>query len=128
LQRERERKRKRKRKRKDLIAKSMPSDHNRHFPTRNKERDILADNGLAKHGSPNNVADGSVGRPPHLLQFELLHSRLVWGDGGALDSHVVFFDGIGSINCDLRDSSCRVSQFKNKSFLLSIHMFISQLG
>ena len=47
------------------------------------------------------VPDGSVRRPPHLLQVELLHSCLVRGDGGTLDTHVVLLDGVSSVhrNC-----------------------------
>jgi hypothetical protein len=43
------------------------------------------------------VSDGAVWRQPHLLELELLHSLLVWGDGRAFDTHGVLLDGFGGI-------------------------------
>ena len=33
------------------------------------------------------VSDGAVGRQPHLLELELLHALLIWGDSCALDTN-----------------------------------------
>lgn len=47
------------------------------------------------------VADGAIGGEPHLLQVELLHSCLVWCDGGTLDADRVLLDGLGGVDGDL---------------------------
>lgn len=39
------------------------------------------------------VPDGAVGALPHLLQLELLHTRLIRGDGGTLDANIVLLQG-----------------------------------
>ena len=36
-----------------------------------------------------------------LLQLELLHTGLIGGDGGALDTDTVLLDGLGGINGNL---------------------------
>ena len=47
------------------------------------------------------VSDRAIGRQPHLLELEFLHSLLVWCDGRALDTDRVLLDGLGSIESDL---------------------------
>jgi hypothetical protein len=44
---------------------------------------------------------GPVRAPPHLLQFEFLHTILVWCDRSTFDSDAVFEDGVGGIDSDL---------------------------
>ncbi len=63
--------------------------------------DILADDGLPEHCSSEDVPDGPVGRPPHLLELELLDPGLVGGDGRALDAHVVLLDRLCAVNSHL---------------------------
>lgn len=36
-----------------------------------------------------------------LLQLELLHTSLIGGDGGALDTDAILLDGLGGLNGDL---------------------------
>ena len=38
---------------------------------------------------------------PTLLQIELLDTRLIWGDGGTLDTNRVLLDGLCGVNGDL---------------------------
>nr|GFD53224.1 hypothetical protein [Tanacetum cinerariifolium] len=57
--------------------------------------------GLAEHGAIQNVADGAVGRLPHLLEAKFGHALLVGGDGGALNAHAVLLDGVGRVDGDL---------------------------
>lgn len=70
-------------------------------PVLDQSGDILDEDGLSKNGAIEVVSDGSVGTLPHLLEFELLDSRLIGGDGGALDADLAVFDGLGSIEGDL---------------------------
>ncbi len=63
---------------------------------------VVADDGLAEDGPAQDVPDGAVGRPPHVLEVELFHPLLVRSDGGALDAHVVLLDGLGCVGCHLR--------------------------
>lgn len=64
--------------------------------------DVLANDWLSEDGSVEDGSDGSIGRFPHLLQFEFFDSLLIWGDRGAFDSHLVLQDGIGAVDGDLR--------------------------
>ena len=59
------------------------------------------DDRLAEDDAAEDVADGAVRRPPHLLQAELLDPGLVRGDGGALDADAVPLDGVGGVDRDL---------------------------
>jgi hypothetical protein len=42
----------------------------------------------------------SVWTPPHLLELELFHTRLIRGDSRALDADAVFENGIGGVYGD----------------------------
>ena len=66
----------------------MAANHNGLFPAWHEAWDVGHDNGLAKNGAVEEVANGAVGRAPHALQLELLHALRVRGDGRALDAHV----------------------------------------
>ena len=80
---------------------SVAANHDGLGPPWNQTGNVRADDGLTKNHAAQNVADGSVGGAPHLLQAELFDPSLVGGDGCALHAHAVFFDGVGSINGDL---------------------------
>lgn len=71
----------------------MASDDDRLLPPWHQAGDIGAHDGFAEHGSVEDVTDGAVWRTIHFLEVELLHARLVGGDGGALDAHVVLLWG-----------------------------------
>ena len=70
-------------------------------PAGNEAGHIGADDGLTEDGTIEDVTDGSIGRLPHLLQFELLDTVLIGGDGGALDANLVLLDGISRLNSHL---------------------------
>lgn len=70
-------------------------------PAGDQARDVFADDGFSEHGPAQDVPDGSVGRPPHLLQFELLHTVLIRCDGGTLDAYVVAADRLRGLHCHL---------------------------
>ena len=67
----------------------MAADDDRLFPLGNQQRNVLADDWLPEDGSVQVVADGSVGRFPHLLQVELFHTGLVGGDCGAFYTDLI---------------------------------------
>ena len=60
--------------------------------------DVRAQDRLAEDHPAQDVADGAVGRLPHLLEVEFLHPRLVRGDGGALDADAVPLDRLGGLD------------------------------
>jgi len=64
----------------------VAADSNGLLPAGDAERYVLAQDGLAEDGAVEDVADGAVGRLPHLLEVELLDTGLIGGDGGALDA------------------------------------------
>ena len=66
-----------------------PANHDGLLPAWHQTRHIVYNNGLSENSAVQNVTDGAVGASPHLLQLELLHSRLIWCDGCALDAHPI---------------------------------------
>ena len=80
---------------------SVTTNHNWLRPTRNKLGNVVADDWLAEHHAIENVANGSIGRLPHLLEIELFYTRLVWRDGCALHANTVFKNCVRRIDCYL---------------------------
>src|SRR3984957_2865110 len=70
-------------------------------PAGHEPRDAGPHDRLAEDDAAQDVADGAVRRPPHLLQPELGHPVLVRRDRGALDAHAVALDGVGRVHRDL---------------------------
>ena len=60
-----------------LVAEGMAADDDRLGPAGNQARHVLADDRLAEDHAAQDVADGAVGRLPHLLQVEFLHAGFV---------------------------------------------------
>ena len=81
-----------------LVAEGVTADHDRLGPARHQPRHVLADDRLAEDRAADDVADRAVGRPPHLLEVELLHARLVGRDGGALHGDAVLLGRLGRID------------------------------
>ena len=86
-----------------LIAKSVAADDDRLRPARHQARHVFAEQriGSRKTVPSENIADGAVGRFPHLLEMEFFHARFVGRDGGAFDADAEFFDGFGRVDGDL---------------------------
>mmetsp|Transcript_4757 Transcript_4757/g.8982 ORF Transcript_4757/g.8982 Transcript_4757/m.8982 type:complete len:333 (+) Transcript_4757:725-1723(+) len=72
-----------------VVPVGMPGDDDGLLPAWHRARHVAQYHGLAEHGAVEEVADATAGGVPHPLQAKLLHARLVGGDGGALDGHVV---------------------------------------
>ena len=83
------------------IAIGVAADDDRLIPMRHQARDILTDDRLPEDGAVEDVADGAVRAPPHLLELELGHPRLVRGDRGAFHADAILLDGIRGIDGDL---------------------------
>ena len=84
-----------------LVAVGVAADDDGLRPAGHQARHVLADDGLAEDHAAQDVADGAVGRAPHLLEAELFDAALVGGDGGALDGHAVLLGGVGGVDGDL---------------------------
>lgn len=84
-----------------LVTKRVTTDDDGLGPTGNRAREVVQDDGRTEHGTAKNVSDGAVRREPHLLEAKLLDTSLVGCDGSALDTHLVLFDGLGSLDGDL---------------------------
>ena len=97
----------------------MTANHNRLHPARDGLGNSRKDDGFAEHSAAKDVSDlqantlvvvpqrenrrdtyRAIGALPHLLELELLDTRLVRGDGRALDADLVLNDSVGSINSD----------------------------
>src|SRR5690606_297636 len=81
-----------------LVAVGVAADDDRLGPAGDQPRHVGADDRLAEDHAAEDVADGAVGRPPHLLETELLDPGLVGGDGRALDTDAVLLDGVGRVD------------------------------
>jgi hypothetical protein len=81
-----------------LVPEGVAADHDGLDPAGDDAGDVGDDDGLAKDRAVQDVADGPIGGPPHLLELELLHALLVRRDGGAFDAHVVLLDGVGRVH------------------------------
>lgn len=84
-----------------LVTKRMTADDNGVDPAWYWAGDALEHDGLAEDGTTQNVADGAIRALPHLLELELLHTRLIGGNGRALDTHAVLENGLGGIDGNL---------------------------
>ena len=81
-----------------LVAERMTGDDDRLGPAGNEPRDVGNHNRLAEDGAAEDVADGTVGGLPHLLQTEFLDPGLVRGDGCAFDANMFTLDGVGRVD------------------------------
>lgn len=81
-----------------LIPISVTANDNGFHPSRHQPGNVLADNGLSEDSATEDVSNCAIGRLPHLLQLELLHSLLIWCDGCTLYANVVFLYGFSSFH------------------------------
>ncbi len=103
-----------------LIAERVTADDDGLGPARHQTRYVRDDDGRAEDGAAEDVTDGAVGRPPHLLQTEFLDTRFVGGDGGALDADVVLLDGVRRVDRHLVVGG--VAVFHAEVVVLEIHV------
>jgi hypothetical protein len=84
-----------------LIAKGMSSNDDGRGPAWDAPWNVGDDDWLSEDGTIEDVSNGSIGAAPHLFEPKLLHSTLVWGNGGTLDGDLVLLGGLSGINSDL---------------------------
>jgi len=95
-----------------LVTESVTTNNDGLSPTRDETRNVLHDDGLTEDSTTEDVADGTVGREPHLLEVELLDTTLIRSDGGALDTDLVLLDSLSSLNSNLVLSGITVGKTK----------------
>src|SRR5262249_44635961 len=83
-----------------LVAIRMTADDDRLRPAGHEPRHVLANDRLPEDDAAEDVADGTVRRPPHLLEAGFFHSRLVRGNGRALDADADPLDRLGGLHSD----------------------------
>jgi len=66
-----------------------PANNDGSLPARHQPRHIVHNNRFSEDCAIQNVSDGAIWTPPHLLEFELLHSCLIWCNCGAFDAHSI---------------------------------------
>lgn len=84
-----------------LITESVSSDNNWLSPAWNATGDVGDHNRFSEDSAIEDVSDGAVGAPPHLLEVKLFDTAFIGGDGGALYGNLVFLGGISRVDCDL---------------------------
>ncbi|AFT99004.1 NADP-dependent isocitrate dehydrogenase [Nocardia brasiliensis ATCC 700358] len=105
-----------------LVAERVAADDDRLGPAGHQARDVGDDDRGAEDGAAEDVADGAVGRAPHLLQAEFLDAGLVRRDGGAFDADAVALDRLGGIDGDL--VVCLVPVLDAQVVVLEVHVEI----
>ena len=81
-----------------LVTEGVTADDDGLVPAGHQTRDIGDDDRLAEDRAAEDVADGAVGRFPHLLEAEFFDPRLIRCDGGALDTDAVLLDGVRRVD------------------------------
>lgn len=84
-----------------LVTEGVAANNDGLGPAGHEAGDVGDDDGLAEHGTVENVTDGAVGASPHLLEAELFNTALIGGDSGTLDTNFGAEHGIGTVNGDL---------------------------
>src|SRR5216684_1455225 len=84
-----------------MVPEAVTGDDDREIPVGNDTRNVLADDGLPENRPVENIADGAVWAPPHLLEVELLDAPFVRGDGRAFHCHPALPCGVGRVDRDL---------------------------
>ena len=107
-----------------LVAERVTADDDRLGPARHQPRDVGDDDRLAEDHPAEDVADRPVGRAPHLLQAELLHPRLIRGDGRALDADAVLLNGVGGVDSHLVVGG--VALLDPEVVVLQVHVEVGQ--
>ncbi|CDX59859.1 NADP-dependent isocitrate dehydrogenase (modular protein) [Mesorhizobium plurifarium] len=110
-----------------LVAEGVTADDDRLGPARHQARHVLHDDRLAEDGAAEDVADGAVGRLPHLLQLEFLDARLVGGDGRAFHADAPFLDGVGRVDRHLVVGGVAVLDAEVVIFKLQVEIGVDQL-
>ncbi len=78
-----------------LVSEGMTTDDDGFGPSLYITGNIAANDRFPEYGPSHYITDGAVGRFPHLLQAEFLHTSLIRCDGSTLYTYIVFFDGLG---------------------------------
>ena len=107
-----------------LIAKSMTTHDNRSSPVAHQAGYIADHDRLPENGSVEDIPDRAIWTFPHLFQTEFLHPGFVRSDGGTLDTHPIFFNGIGCIYGHLIIGLITV--FDTQVIIFDIHLDIRQ--
>lgn len=76
----------------------MTANDNGFHPSRHQPGNVLADNSFPEDSATEDVSNCPIGRLPHLLQLELLHSLLIRSYGCTLYANVVFLYGFSSFH------------------------------
>ena len=84
-----------------LITKGVSAYYDGFGPAWHEARDVFNDDWLSKDCATDDVSDGAVGRPPHLLEVELSDASLVRRNRRALNANFAGLDGLRSVNGDL---------------------------
>ena len=109
------------------IPKGVAGDGNGGLPVLHHRGQPLHHDGRAEYGAVQDGPDGAVGGLPHLGQPVLLHPLLVGGDGGAFDSHAVFFIRLGGVNGHLVPRLLPVREAQVIILGLEVDIWLQQL-
>jgi len=84
-----------------LVTESVSTNNDRVGPAGHESGDVRDNNGFTEDSAVKDVADGTVGGLPHLLKVELLHTALIGGNRGALNTDLVLEHSLSTVNSDL---------------------------
>lgn len=75
-----------------LVAEGMAANADGLRPARNRAWDLFQNDRLTEHSTAQDIADRAIGRQPHFLEVEFLHTCLIWRNCRALDTDLVLLD------------------------------------
>ena len=75
-----------------LVAEGMAANADGLRPARNRAWDLFQNDRLTEHSTAQDIADRAIGRQPHFLEVEFLHTCLIWRNRRALDTDLVLLD------------------------------------
>jgi hypothetical protein len=110
-----------------LVSKSVSANDNWFSPAGNKPWNVLDNDWLAEDSSTQDVSNSTVWRLLHLFELELLNTRLIGGNGSALDTNSTLLDSRGSIDSDLVISSISVLNAEIKILNFEVEVRDNQL-
>jgi hypothetical protein len=110
-----------------LITVSVSTDDDGLGPAWDKSWNVRDDDWFPEDGTIQDVSNGSIWGLPHFAQPKLFNSILIWGDGGALNSHLAQGDGFCCINSDLIFSCISVFNAQIKVLGIKIKIWVNML-
>jgi hypothetical protein len=102
----------------------MATYHNRPCPTRHQTWDVIDDDRLTEYSAIEDVSDGAIRRAPHRFKLEFFNASFIRCDSSAFNADVIFFNGIGCVDCDLVVGGVTIGD--GEIVILNINVYVGE--